>query len=558
MLKKIFKIVLSLIIIGVVAIGIIRWMPSNKEIDPITYFSEFTPGQLNLVFEDKRVDMVAPIIEVEGESYVSQPFAKEYIDDAIFYDVAEGVLTITTVNEVVRIARGSGEMTINGKKSGIDDILLEKNGVAYVAESYLEERYNFEITKGEDGRLYMISDLSTPKQTAVVKARKSEVRTHPDHKSLISDTVKQDDELIVYNIENGYARVRDNNGIIGFIKEKDISVTGETVVIEDKIYNPLPSSKPLNEKVKLVWDQLTVKTAGNWNGEKYTNIKGANVISPTWFEFEDSEGNLLDRGTVEYVNRAHNRGLQVWGLLSHNFTQPQFTKIILTSTSRRQHVIDQLLKYANEYNLDGINIDIENVQPDFSEEWVQFMRELYPQAKEKGLTVSVDVYMPSAWSGHYERAKVAEVVDYFIVMAYDEHWSGSENAGPVASLPWVNQGLASTLEDVPSHKLVLGMPTFTRLWAETDSGLESRAYGMNEVKRRMGELGLTTTYDEYSGQLYGEKEVNGKLYKVWLEDAQTIEKRVALINEHDLAGYAAWRLGLETPEVWDSLATMQE
>lgn len=553
MLKKILMVLVSLIIIGTIAVGILVGMPNKEEVDPITYFSEFTPGQLNLVFEDRRIDSIEPVIEIEGVSYLSQEFAKQYIDDAIFYDTSEGVLTITTVNEVIRMARGSNEVSVNGKISQMQEALLEKGGIAYISENYLEARYNFDITKGVDGRLYKASDLGVAKQTAVVNARNSELRTHPDHKMPIIDKVKKDHEIIVYSVENGYARVRDENGIIGFIKEDDIKIVGETEVVADKKYEPLPSKNPLNEKVKLVWDQLTVRTAGNWNSTKYTQIKGANVISPTWFEFEDAEGNLIDKGSKEYVDRAHSKGLQVWGLMSHNFTEPQLTKIILTSTSRRQHVINQLLGYAEVYNLDGINIDIENIQPEFSQEWVQFMRELYPQAKAKGLTVSVDVYMPSAWSGHYERSKIAEVVDYFIVMAYDEHWSGSEQAGPVASLPWVSQGLQATLEDVPNEKLVLGMPTFSRMWAETSAGLETRAYGMEEVRRRMNELGIETVPDEYTGQLYGEKVVDNKRYKVWLEDAPTIAKRVEMIDQYDLEGYAIWRLGLETPDVWDEL-----
>lgn len=546
-------ILLSLIIIGGIAVGVLIWMPNTEEVDPITYFSEFTPGQLNLVFEDKRIEGIEPVIEIEGISYLAQDFVKQYIDDAVFYDAQEGVLTITTVNEVVRMTRGSNEVNRNGKSSQMNEPLLEKDGVAYISEHYLEDRYNVAIERGVDGRLYKVSDLATKKQIAEVKVRKSALRTHPDHKMAIIDRVKKGHEVIVYSVQNGYARVRNENGMIGFIKEKDIEIVGETEVIEDKVYEPLSSKNPLNEKVKLVWDQLAVRTAGNWNSTKYTQIKGANVISPTWFEFEDSEGNLVNRGSKEYVDRAHSKGLQVWGLLNHNFLEPQLTKIILTSTSRRQHVIDQLLNYADVYHLDGINIDIENIQPEFSEEWVQFMRELYPQAKGKGLTVSVDVYMPSAWSGHYERTKIAEVVDYFIIMAYDEHWSGSKQAGPVASLPWVSQGLQLTLEEVPKEKLVLGMPTFSRMWAETDTGLETRAYGMEEVKRRMNELGIETILDEYTGQLYGEKLVNGKLYKVWLEDAKTIAKRVELIEQHDLEGYAIWRLGLETPDVWEEL-----
>lgn len=558
MLKKIFLTLLIGVLLVGIAIGTVLFMPGKDTVDPLTYFSEFKKGQINVVYEDTRVDMEKPIIEEANQIYVSSEFAKQYIDDKIFYDEAEEILTITNLEEIKRILPGEKVIDVNGEKIELADPVIVKENKVYIPESYLEAEYPVEIEKGKDGRLVIVSNARTPKKLGVVRKKEASVRTHPDNKSLITDTTQKGESVVVYKETGDHLRVRDENGIIGYMDRSDVKLEGETSIKEEKTYTLAPMAKPLQDKVKLVWDQMTVKSTGDWSTPKYRNIKGANVIAPTWFEFEDESGKLIDRASKAYVNEAHARGMQVWALMSHNFTSPELTKTILTSTAKRQYVIDQLLEAADIYGVDGINIDIENVQADFGEEWVQFMRELSVQAKRQNLSVTVDVYMPSAWSGHYSRERVAEVVDYFIVMAYDQHWGGSEIAGPVAGLTWVEEGIQINLEEVPKEKLVLGMPTYTRIWKETKDGMSSSAYGMAAAKSIVSKWNSEALYDDQHGQNYMQMIDGDTLYQVWIEDATTIEKRVGLVNKYDLAGYALWKLGLETPDVWDSLKQMQE
>lgn len=553
MLKKIFKLVLVGIILGGIMVGAISSMPGKDAVDPLTYFNEFKMGQLNMVYEDTRIDMEKPIIEENGKLYISYEFAHNYIDDKIFYDQTEEILTITNLEEIRRFYPDDTQMYVNGEIQPLIDPMILNNEILYLPESYLEEEYGIDISKGGDGRLVLVSNMKTQKQTGTVKKKNAEVRTHPDKKALITDKIERGHELVIYNEEGNYLRVRDDNGIIGYILSSDVQVEGFTPVKEDKRYTLAPMHKPLNDKVKLVWDQMTVKTTGDWSTPKYRNIQSANVIAPTWFEFADAEGNLIDRASKTYVDHAHSKGMQVWALMSHNFTSPEFTKMILTSTSKRQRVIEQLLNAATLYGFDGINIDIENVQADFGNEWVQFMRELSVQAKRASLSVSVDIYMPSAWSGHYHRDKVAEVVDYFMVMAYDQHWSGGEAAGPVAGLGWVEEGIILNLEEVPKEKLVLGMPFYTRVWKETKDGLSSTAYGMAAAKSVVSKWNTEVLYDEEHGQDYMQMIEGDTLYQIWIEDKTTIAKRIALITKYNLAGYAGWKLGLETSDVWEGL-----
>ena len=242
--------------------------------------------------------------------------------------------------------------------------------------------------------------------------------------------------------------------------------------------------------------------------------------------------------------------------MSHNFSNGQWTRGILTSTHKRDHLIGELVDFVKKYNVDGINIDIENVQEETGPHWVQFMRELYPIMKELGITVSTDIYVPSPWTIHYNRSEIAKVVDYLVIMAYDEHWSGSEEAGSVGSLPWVQSAIEQTLDEVPEEKVILGVPFYSRLWREdiNASGaleLSSRALGMDGVKNELADQEITPIWDEETGQYYAEYEKDEGLYKVWIEDETSMAQRVGLARQYNLAGISGWKLGLEGPETWE-------
>ena len=552
MLKKIMVGLVAIVCIALVAI---KLMPVGEMVDPLTYFDEFSGNEYNLVYEDQRIPLEEPVKVIEGNIYLSYEFIDTYLDTTIFYDEVEEILTVTDLKNVLRMYPDSDKAKLNGKEVASEYDIKSIDGKIYIPVSLLQDKSSIAVTHGLDNKLFIVNDLTHDKEVATLKNSDS-LRTHPLKRTTVVEKLKRGETVVVYSIEDGFARVRSANGVIGYLPESSLKniMTAEGEVMEAGEVWP---SNPLGEKVRLVWDQLTVKTAGFWNTKRYSRITEANVISPTWFQFADEQGNLSDIASKEYVDTAHAKGLEVWPLMSHNFTNPGLTEVILSSTSKRQHVINQLIEKAAIYGYDGINIDIENIQTSTSKAWVQFMRELYPALKEAGLVVTVDVYMPSEWSGHYEREKVAAACDYFIVMAYDQHWLGSENAGSVSEIPWVEEGIQRNLEEVPKEKLVLGIPFYTRIWKETANGLETRSLTMPDAQAKLKELGVTPVLDPNSGQLYAEKVVEDGTYKLWIEDKDTIAKRIGLVNKYDLAGYGAWKLGLETLDVWDSLALLQ-
>jgi spore germination protein YaaH len=550
------KIILGLMALILVAVAIYKWMPVGEKVNPLVYFDEFKSNENNLVYEDVRIPLKEPVRMIENSIYVAYDFAKDYISDTIFYDGDEKILTFTNAREMLRMYPDSDSALLNFEEITVEEPIKELEGQLYIPAKLIRERYGVEVTSSKNKALFTADNLALAKERAVLK-RSSSLRTHPQKRSIVLEELKKGENVIIYKEESDFIRVRSETGIVGFIPKGDIKDVQQIKAesLEEKQALPIPV--PLNEKVNLVWDQMGSKTVGDWTSSKYANIEQANVISPTWFEFEDESGKLIDRGTKQYVVEAKQRNLQVWPLISHNFTTPALTKQILTSTAKRQYMIDQMIQKAEEYGYDGINVDIENIQPDISEVWVQFMRELYPQLKEAGLVVSVDVYMPSNWSGHYERKKIAQVCDYFIVMAYDQHWSGSETAGSVSELPWVEDGIQKNLEEVPKEKLVLGIPFYTRIWEEREEGLKATAYGMKPAQDMINRWEATPVLDENSGQNYVEVERNSTVYKVWIEDSMSIQKRIDLISQYDLAGYGAWKLGLETPNIWQELEAVK-
>jgi len=283
-------------------------------------------------------------------------------------------------------------------------------------------------------------------------------------------------------------------------------------------------------------------------------MPGLNVVSPTWFHVIDSEGTVQNLADMTYVKWAHERGYQVWGLVTNGFSRSR-TRVVLPDSAKRSKIARQLLCYAKLYDLDGINLDFENFYLSEKDDYVALATELADMAHREGLVVSVDVTFLSSsevWSRCFDRPALAAVCDYVMVMAYDEHTAGG-HAGPVGSLPWVESGLARLLDagEVPREKLVLGVPFYTRLWAEEPGKNPSvTTYSMTGVNKLIADKRLVPIWDPEAGQNYVEYREDGIRYRLWIEDEASTAARVRLVQKYGLAGVAAWRRGFEVPATW--------
>ena len=297
-------------------------------------------------------------------------------------------------------------------------------------------------------------------------------------------------------------------------------------------------------------------------------MTGVNVISPTWFYVTDNNGNIINNATADYVSLAHEKGLKVWGLVD-NFTQDISTYEVLSRTSSRQNLISQLVNAAVGAGIDGINVDFEQLSEDVGVHFLEFLRELSIECHKNNLVLSVDNPVPEDFTSHYDRAEQGKVVDYVIIMGYDEHNGSSLEAGSVSSYEFVKEGIEETIKEVPAEKVINGIPFFTRLWSETpktqeelnqEAGTEaadypmkvtSEALGMSTARDKISQAGAETTLDETTGNNYATWEADGVTYEIWLEDATSIEPKLQLMKENKLAGTAAWALGQESSDIWD-------
>lgn len=323
---------------------------------------------------------------------------------------------------------------------------------------------------------------------------------------------------------------------------------------------PLPQKQPKppakdGAKIRAAWDHVT-----RWNPDLSAQpiISGMDAILPTWFNMTDAFGGMANRASAAYVEEAHKRGMAVWALASNGFSKTTSSRFFKNQRAVNLYVA-RLLAYAKLYNLDGYNIDFENLAVEDSAQFVRFVAILAEQMKKTGLHISVDVHIPSNTntSKSHDRAALSKHVDYIMLMAYDQHWRTSKVAGSVASMPWVEQAVKGCLkEGVPAEKLVLGVPFYMRQWEETPSGkgkinVKSLTLTMAEAESNAARTGAEMFWLDDLGQHYYSYVENGKTYKVWVENAASIERKLDLINKYKIAGVAGWRKGHEKNEVWD-------
>lgn len=514
-----------------------------------------------IVFEGKRMDATY-LLDAE-QILLPFDFIKEKIDPAIFWDEPTRSVIVTTKDKVLRMESGEVVAHLNKQPVNLQVPVKEVEGKRYVPLDPLTKLYPFAFErKADTGVLLVEQEGYEIEQAHVISGEEKQlVRVGASHRTPIVSELSSGDTVDVLGEQEGYYRVLTASGIAGFLPEKSVEMSRKRKVSLQHAGSSgeQVAWKPDGQKVNMVWEHVVSK---NPNVAQIETLPGVNVIAPTWFELKDAEGTLINRADSAYVKWAHKRGYQVWGLVTNGFN-PDWTQSVLGSYDKRDKLIVQLIHYAHLYDLDGINIDFENVYYEDKERLVQFVRELTPYLHQQGLTVSIDVTIKSnakTWSMFLDRKALAEVVDYMAVMTYDEHWAASPKAGSVASLPWVEAGLQGVLEEVPNEKLLLGVPFYTRLWTEAKQAdgtvkVSSKALSMPRAQEWIAERKLTPVLDKASGQQYVEYRdpKDGNVYKMWLEDVSSMAKRMELVKKYDLAGVASWRRGFEVPEIWPTI-----
>lgn len=520
-----------------------------------TFWTEsfYEEGKNYLIIEGEVIkDANEPILE-DGNILIPFDVIKTHIDSTAHWDEKVKTAVFTTKDKLIKMKTDKLTAMINRKPMDLNIPTRIVDDIPYIPIEFLNDIFDIDIEL-YGGQVVIIDRREEPIITAKVIIEEAGIKKE---NSIFSPYLKKDIQIgdcmrVFGKIEKWY-RVRTKEGIIGYIDEKYVNVS------EEKRPEPLPEPpamepfRPEKGKINMVWEHVVKK---NPDTKKLKNIEGLDVVSPTWFAIVDGEGSVANNGDINYVNWAHLNGYKVWGLVSNSFN-PDITHEFLDNTDKREKIISQLLIYAKLYELDGINIDFENIYVKDRDMLSQFMRELYPLCREQGLTLSIDVTMISGsenWSQSFDRRALSKAVDYMALMAYDQHWATSPQAGSVAQYKWVEKGLKRVLEEVPAEKIILGMPFYTRLWQEQKvdgvKKVSSKAFSMESIQKILNEKKPQIRWDKESGQYYAQYKEKDIIYKIWIEDKRSINLKTSLVHKYDLAGAAAWRRGFETEDIW--------
>lgn len=546
-----------LVITGAYVIYKAEFAPNNQVVSPFD-----TPGTRLVIGESEIVSHHPPIFE-DGQIFLSFDTIKEYIDPYIWFDEALQKVTITTKDRVIRMKTGSLEALVNEKPMELKFSATERNGTLYLPIGFLLDLYNINARYSAMNDVVILDfrdqvyEIAWPVNTDTVVRKGMSIREPIIKKYLPRAEGDTDVErkainaLLVFDETDEWYKVRAYDGAIGYVKKQEVIVTDTHKVIE----NPSKEEPPVltDRKINLVWDM----TYSNHNIElSKDTTPGIDVISPTWFEIVDRKGTIKNRATPEYLKRAHDNGWQVWALFSNNFGDIEGTSIILNNSDTRQEIIRNILAYAALYELDGINIDFENMYKEDKDAFTQFVREFYPLAREQGLIVSVDVTVPDGsdtWSKCFDRKALAESVDYVCLMTYDQHWASSPKAGSTAELVWVEENLKKTLTEVPAHKLLLGVPLYTRLWTYNtiENKLQSRALNITSAWKTIEENEAVVAWNDISGQYQASYEKDGTRHHLWIEDANAVNMKTSLVHKYNLAGACVWAANFADEQVFN-------
>ena len=530
--------VILVAILGIVTHVVMKYIPSSEKMDLNEYYGEMADGEIALVIGTEKLEERGLV--VGDRVYLPLDVVNTYLNQRYYWDSANQQILYATPSE----------LTSASASSEAGDKVWVKDDKVYLNLTYVQEFTDLDAYITKDPYRIAIQYKFKNVKTVTVKKNTS-IRYRGGIKSAILTSVKKGTKLRLIEEMENWDQVATDDGYIGYIDKKKVG-EAEKTKFERSFNREQYSYLTMDSKVNMVWHQVTSTDANAYFADATANMTGVNVISPTWFYLTDTSGNIASIASADYVSQAHEKGLQVWGLID-NFTQEVSTTETLSSTAARQNIISQLIQAAKDVGMDGINVDFESLSEDVGIHFLEFLRELSIECHKNNLVLSVDNPVPEDFTSHYDRAEQGRVVDYVIIMGYDEHYVGSE-AGSVASLPWVEQGIQDTLDEVPAERVINAIPFYTRLWKTTGGNVTSEAIGMDQAQQTIADNNVETYWDKTTSQNYGKYDIDNSTYQIWLEDAQSVAEKVKLVSKYDLAGVSAWKLGFENNGIWQVIS----
>ena len=534
---------------GIVSFLINRYKPGTEYMAGNEYFNLTDENSVALIQNGELLEEQAVLIG--GEPYAAYTYVESQLNSCFYWDEETKGILLTTSGGVQTLL--PGDAAVAKTPGGQPAVQQESDGTVYISLDVVKEYTDLDYAYYSDPNRVVIRNEWDGVEQATVQSDTAQVRQKGGIKSLIlADVQKGDTLLYLENLDN-WCKVMTADGYTGYIQTEDIS---EPEAIQARTAKKDSYERITRDhKINLVWHQSTSTESNDAMAEMTAEMTGVNVISPTWFSVTDETGTISSLASADYVKLAHEAGREVWGLID-NFNEAFDETTDLAYASVRSRIIEQLLAEAASCGMDGINVDFENLKEAGIPHYLQFLRELTSAAHAQNLVVSVDTPVPQAYTMYYQRGEQARFVDYMIVMAYDEHFAGSEEAGSVSSLPFVQQAVEEMTRVMPADQVICGIPFYTRVWTEKfgQSAITSEVLGMDGAKNYAKENQMTETWDASLGQNVATVETSDARYTIWMEDEQSMEEKLKVIQSADLAGVAEWKLGFERADVWSLIS----
>lgn len=555
-MKKVIPVLIALVlivIIGAATAGSIvfeKYSYSKEQANLQEYF-KVQGDELAIILQDERMEEKAHL--VNDTCYFDLDTVHKYFNDTFYVDKNEGLLLYALPTTVDRYVLGDGPVSATGEKNPV-----YRQGETIFLSADLVKKYTNYSFDCYEYRVQVYTEWGERRVATVEK--NTQIRVKGGVKSPVLRELLAEEQVEVLERMENWSKIKTQDAFIGYVENKFLSEESKMTEAPVTDYaEPEYTTRQLDEKVCLGWHSIGGKGGNDTLESMLVNAKNMNVIAPTWFSLNDSQGGYESFGTADYVEKAHNMGLQVWGVLDDfNYHNTHETNIdvyaVLSSTTNRTRLIDSLIEEAVFLGLDGINLDFERISVDMGEHYAQFLRELSVACRLNELTFSVDNYVPFNFNAYLRRDVQGKVADYVVIMGYDEHWHGSGDPGSVASLNYVSNGIDKTLEQVPKEKVVNALPFYSILWKTTGDTVTDEYLTLVNTQDFLDRIGQEGVWDEETQQMYVEWESGGSKYQIWVENEDSIMLKLNVMRAKDIAGVAVWRLGYGNKEVWEAIS----
>lgn len=551
--KKRIVIVAAFVIL-IVVMGamfmIVRYTPTKEKMNGYVFFNLDKSTDKTMVIIDGKQYSDTGVV-TDGKHYLPQEFVADNINAGFYYDKESKAVLYSDSSYMYTYMSGENVYTDDTGKTYNTDypVVIDINGECFIAWEYIAGRTDCEYAYGSEPERINISIERENKQCVTVK-KKSAVRYRGGIKSPVLEYVQKGDRLVYEDDLDDWIKVTTATGYTGYIKKTEVSDTFE-YIREEKNYET-NNYNMKDDKVTLAWFQVSGVAGNSGIDNNIASASGVNVLAPTWYSVTDSSGSMSCYASAGLVNKMHQRGTDVWALVSDFDTNVDFAALY-SSKKARTNMVNTLINDAEKYGFDGINLDFENIKSAYAKDYLQFVRELSIACERKGLVLSTDNYKPEAYNRCYNLKEQSRFVDYVIVMAYDEHYAGTD-AGSVASLPFVKEAVEDTVQLVGKEHVIAGIPFYTRIWTTTDGNTTSRAVGMQAAVDQLNSDGQVALWNDDCGQYVASYTVGNSTRQIWFEEEKSIEAKMQVIQENDVAGVAGWKLGLEKSSVWSVIS----